>query len=221
MAADCLQRSEPEAEEDIRVCAVIEAALSDIKVLAARRTRWLSGPKDRVCSCLLPKARAAKAPLAPQFRKPAEASMAGTASVLWHDHGDAALCDSREEMFAAAKNEACGRVQVMTGGDVWFLEGTSAYSARFPGPRAGFAKGGDVIDSSRALPAKEAGRGARGLRAGKFLKTGSYWKIITDGAAAMVVECGSRLGMPEGFTGRAGQCRIRVCLHGGRGASCW
>jgi hypothetical protein len=73
-----------------------------------------------------------------------------------------------------------------------------------------------VIGTNHTLPTKKAGRYTGGLWVGKFLKTHSYQKVLTDEAAAMVGEYGSRLCMLEGFVGHAEQCNVRVRRYGGR-----
>jgi sulfopropanediol 3-dehydrogenase len=51
---------------------------------------------------------------------------------------------------------------------------------------------------------------------GKFLKTHSYQKVVTDEAAAEIGAYCSRLCMLEGFVGHAEQANIRVRRYGGR-----
>ncbi len=139
-----------------------------------------------------------------------------TASVSWRDYGDVILCDSYEEMLNVANDMAYEHVQVMTDRDDWFLENMHSYGALFLGPRTNVANGDKVIGTNHTLPTKQAGRYTGGLWVGKFLKTHSYQKVMTDEAAAMVGEYGSRLCMLEGFVGHAEQCNIRVRRYGGR-----
>ena len=141
---------------------------------------------------------------------------AETASVSWRDYGDVILCDTHEEMLAVANDMAYEHVQVMTDRDDWYLENMTSYGALFLGPRTNVANGDKVIGTNHTLPTKKAGRYTGGLWVGKFLKTHSYQKILTDEAAAMIGEYGSRLCMLEGFVGHAEQCNIRVRRYGGR-----
>ena len=55
-----------------------------------------------------------------------------------------------------------------------------------------------------------------GLWVGKFLKTHSYQRILTDEAAAEMGAYCSRLCMLEGFVGHAEQCNLRVRRYGGK-----
>jgi sulfopropanediol 3-dehydrogenase len=141
---------------------------------------------------------------------------AGTAKVSWEDYGEVIVCDSYDEMLAVADDIASEHVQVMTDRDDWFLENMTCYGALFLGARTNVANGDKVIGTNHTLPTKKAGRYTGGLWVGKYLKTHSYQKILTDEAAAMVGEYGSRLCMLEGFVGHAEQCNLRVRRYGGR-----
>ncbi len=107
-----------------------------------------------------------------------------TAAVSWRDYGEVILCDSYEEMLQAANDIASEHVQVMTDRDDWFLEHLHSYGALFLGPRTNVANGDKVIGTNHTLPTKRAGRYTGGLWVGKFLKTHSYQRVMTDEAAA-------------------------------------
>ncbi|WP_333712955.1 histidinol dehydrogenase [Yoonia sp.] len=141
---------------------------------------------------------------------------ADTAGKSWEDYGEVILCDTYDEMLQVADDIASEHVQVMTDRDDWFLEKMTCYGALFLGPRTNVANGDKVIGTNHTLPTKKAGRYTGGLWVGKFLKTHSYQKIVTDEAAALVGAYGSRLCMLEGFVGHAEQCNIRVRRYGGR-----
>ena len=138
-----------------------------------------------------------------------------TAEASWRGYGEAILCGSYEEMLGVANDMAYEHVQVMTGRDDWFLEHMHSYGALFLGPRTNVANGDKVIGTNHTLPTRKAGRYTGGLWVGKFLKTHSYQKVLTDEAAALVGSYGSRLCMLEGFVGHAEQCNIRVRRYGG------
>ena len=141
---------------------------------------------------------------------------ANTASVSWEDYGEVIVCDTYNEMLDVANDIASEHVQVMTDRDDWFLDNMHSYGALFLGPRTNVANGDKVIGTNHTLPTKKAGRYTGGLWVGKFLKTHSYQKVLTDEAAAMIGEYGSRLCMLEGFVGHAEQCNVRVRRYGGR-----
>ena len=140
---------------------------------------------------------------------------ADTASVSWEDYGEVILCDSYDEMLEVANDIASEHVQVMTDRDDWFLDNMHSYGALFLGPRTNVSNGDKVIGTNHTLPTKKAGRYTGGLWVGKFLKTHSYQKVLTDEAATLVGEYGSRLCMLEGFVGHAEQCNVRVRRYGG------
>lgn len=139
-----------------------------------------------------------------------------TASASWRDYGDMILCDTHDEMLHVANDMAYEHVQVMTDRDDWYLDNMHSYGALFLGPRTNVANGDKVIGTNHTLPTKKAGRYTGGLWVGKFLKTHSYQRVLTDEAAAKIGEYGSRLCMLEGFVGHAEQCNIRVRRYGGR-----
>ena len=137
-----------------------------------------------------------------------------TASVSWEDYGEVIVCDTYEEMLEVANDIASEHIQVMTDRDDWFLENMTCYGALFLGPRTNVANGDKVIGTNHTLPTKKAGRYTGGLWVGKFLKTHSYQKVLTDEAATLVGEYCSRLCMLEGFAGHAEQANVRVRRYG-------
>lgn len=140
---------------------------------------------------------------------------AETARASWQDYGAVIHCDTHEEMLATADEIASEHVQVMTDRDDWFLENMTCYGALFLGPRTHVANGDKVIGTNHTLPTRRAGRYTGGLWVGKFLKTHTYQKILTDEAATLIGKYGSRLCMLEGFVGHAEQCNMRVRRYGG------
>ena len=63
---------------------------------------------------------------------------------------------------------------------------------------------------SYAADRRKAARYTGGLWVGKFLKTCTYQRILTDEASAMIGAYASRLCMLEGFAGHAEQANVRV-----------
>ena len=141
---------------------------------------------------------------------------AATAGVSWADYGEVIVCDSHDDMLAVANDIASEHVQVMTDRDDWYLANMHSYGALFLGPRTNVANGDKVIGTNHTLPTRKAGRYTGGLWVGKFLKTHSYQRILTDEAAAMIGAYGSRLCLLEGFVGHAEQCNVRVRRYGGQ-----
>lgn len=140
---------------------------------------------------------------------------AQTAARSWEDYGEVYLCGTYEEMLEVAERIASEHVQVMTDRDDWFLENMTCYGALFLGPRTNVAYGDKVIGTNHTLPTRRAGRYTGGLWVGKFLKTHSYQKVLTDEAATTMGEYCSRLCLLEGFVGHAEQANVRLRRYGG------
>lgn len=134
----------------------------------------------------------------------------------WHDFGQVIVCENEKEMLAAADEIASEHVQVMTRDPDYFLQNMTNYGALFLGPRTNVAYGDKVIGTNHTLPTRKAGRYTGGLWVGKFMKTCTYQKVLTDEASALVGERCSRLSMLEGFVGHAEQANIRVRRFGGK-----
>jgi sulfopropanediol 3-dehydrogenase len=138
------------------------------------------------------------------------------ASVSWRDFGEVIVCDSVEEMMREADRIASEHVQVMTRDPEYFLRNMKNYGALFLGPRTNVAYGDKVIGTNHTLPTGKAARYTGGLWVGKFIKTCTYQKVLTDQASAAIGEYCSRLCVLEGFYGHAEQANIRVRRYGGR-----
>ena len=134
----------------------------------------------------------------------------------WADYGAVILCQDEEEMVREADRLAFEHVQVMTRDPEYFLDNMTNYGALFFGPRTNVSYGDKVIGTNHTLPTKRAGRYTGGLWVGKFIKTHTYQRVMTDEASALVGEYCSRLCMLEGFAGHAEQANIRVRRYGGR-----
>jgi sulfopropanediol 3-dehydrogenase len=143
-------------------------------------------------------------------------STAELASISWRDFGEVIVCDSREEMLREADRIACEHVEVMTADPDYFLHKMKNYGALFLGARTNVAYGDKVIGTNHTLPTGKAARYTGGLWVGKFIKTCTYQKVLTDEASAMIGEYCSRLCVLEGFYGHAEQANIRIRRYGGR-----
>src|SRR5215813_12320074 len=141
---------------------------------------------------------------------------ADAAGQAWKDYGEVIVCDNEAEMIAEADRVASEHVQVMTQDPDVFLNGMKNYGSLFLGPRTNVAYGDKVIGTNHTLPTKKAARYTGGLWVGKFMKTCTYQKVLTNEASAMIGEYCSRLCVLEGFLGHAEQANIRVRRYGGR-----
>ena len=141
---------------------------------------------------------------------------ADAAGQAWKDYGEVIVCDDYDEMVREADRVASEHVQVMTREPDYFLNNMTNYGALFLGPRTNVAYGDKVIGTNHTLPTKKNARFTGGLWVGKFIKTCTYQKVLTDEASAMIGEYCSRLCILEGFLGHAEQANIRVRRYGGR-----
>ncbi len=128
----------------------------------------------------------------------------------WQDYGEIILCDTEEEMLAEAERICSEHVQVMTRDPDWFLDRMTNYGALFLGHRTNVAYGDKVIGTNHTLPTRGAGRYTGGLWVGKFIKTHTYQRVLTDAASVEVGEYCSRLCEIEHFSGHREQADIRV-----------
>ena len=140
---------------------------------------------------------------------------ADVAADAWRDFGQVIVCDSLDEMVEEADRLAYEHVQVMTEDPDYFLNNMTNFGALFLGPRTNVSFGDKVIGTNHTLPTKKAARYTGGLWVGKFMKTCTYQKVLTDEASAMVGSYCSRLCAIEGFAGHGEQANIRVRRYGG------
>lgn len=132
------------------------------------------------------------------------------ASVSWRDYGEIILCDTDEELLAESERLCSEHVQVMTKDPDWFLQRMTNYGGLFLGARTNVSYGDKVIGTNHTLPTQGAGRYTGGLWVGKFIKTHTYQRVLTDEASVMVGEYCSRLCGYEHMSGHQEQADIRV-----------
>ena len=137
-------------------------------------------------------------------------STSDTAAPAWRDYGQVIVADSYDEMVEIANDLAFEHVQVMTDRDDWFLENMSNYGSLFLGPRTNVSYGDKVIGTNHTLPTLKAARYTGGLWVGKYIKTCTYQKVLTDEATVKIGEYCSRLCKLEGFAGHQEQADLRV-----------
>ncbi len=142
---------------------------------------------------------------------------ADVARVAWQNCGEIILCDTIDEMVAEADRIASEHVQVLTRDPDYFLTHMTNYGALFLGHRTNVSYGDKVIGTNHTLPTMKAARYTGGLWVGKFIKTCTYQRVLTDEASALVGEYCSRLCELEGFAGHKEQADLRVRRYGKRG----
>jgi sulfopropanediol 3-dehydrogenase len=141
---------------------------------------------------------------------------ADAAGRAWADMGEVIVCDDIDEMLREADRIASEHVQVMTREPDYVLQNLRNYGSLFLGPRTNVAYGDKVIGTNHTLPTRRAARYTGGLWVGKFLKTCTYQKVLTDQASTSIGEVCSRLCILEGFSGHAEQANVRVRRYGGK-----
>lgn len=141
---------------------------------------------------------------------------AAIAGAAWASHGQIILVDSDDEMLRVADEIASEHVEVLTAQPDLFLERLQNYGALFLGSRTNVAYGDKVIGTNHTLPTRRAARYTGGLWVGKFLKTCTYQKVLTDEASTTIGEYCSRLCTLEGFTGHAEQANVRIRKYGNK-----
>jgi len=134
----------------------------------------------------------------------------------WENYGEVIVADNDAEMVRIADEIASEHVQVMTADPDYFLNNMTNYGALFLGARTNVSYGDKVIGTNHTLPTKKAARYTGGLWVGKFIKTCTYQRVLTDEASVLIGEYCSRLCALEGFSGHGEQANIRVRRYGGR-----
>ena len=139
---------------------------------------------------------------------------AAVARQAWENCGEIIVCDTLAEMVEEADRIASEHVQVLTRDPDYFLQRLTNYGSLFLGPRTNVAFGDKVIGTNHTLPTMKAARYTGGLWVGKFIKTCTYQRVLTDEAAALVGEYCSRLCVLEGFAAHQEQADLRVRRYG-------
>jgi sulfopropanediol 3-dehydrogenase len=135
---------------------------------------------------------------------------AAIAREAWQSYGEILLCDTLDEMVAEADRIASEHVQVMTRDPDYFLNRMTNYGALFLGARTNVAYGDKVIGTNHTLPTMKAARYTGGLWVGKFIKTCTYQRVLTDEASSMIGDYCSRLCAIENFAAHKEQADLRV-----------
>jgi sulfopropanediol 3-dehydrogenase len=135
---------------------------------------------------------------------------AAIARQAWQNNGEIILCDTLDEMVSEGDRIASEHVQILTRDPDYFLNCMTNYGALFLGPRTNVAYGDKVIGTNHTLPTMKAARYTGGLWVGKFIKTCTYQRVLTDEASVLVGEYCSRLCAIENFAAHKEQADLRV-----------
>ena len=140
---------------------------------------------------------------------------AETARPAWENYGSVMVCKTLEELVGEANKLAYEHVQIMTHENEYIADRLQNFGALFLGPRTNVSFGDKVIGTNHTLPTRRAARYTGGLWVGKFLKTCTYQKILTNEASSLIGAYCSRLCAIEGFAGHGEQANIRARRYGG------
>jgi sulfopropanediol 3-dehydrogenase len=139
---------------------------------------------------------------------------ADIAGKAWADYGEIILVDTVEELISVADEIASEHVQINAADPDYFLQHMSNYGALFLGNRTNVAYGDKAIGTNHTLPTKKSAKFTGGLWVGKFIKTCTYQRVLTDEASVEVGEYCSRLCEIEGFMAHKAQADLRVKRYG-------
>jgi sulfopropanediol 3-dehydrogenase len=143
---------------------------------------------------------------------------ADVAGQAWANHGWVAIAADDDEAIRLSDEAANEHLEVQVAEDklTMYLERLRNYGSLFLGERATVAYGDKGVGTNHVLPTLGGARYTGGLWVGKFLKTCTYQKVLTDKASAQIGEVCSRLCILEGFSAHAEQANVRVRRYGGR-----
>jgi len=139
---------------------------------------------------------------------------AAIAREAWQNNGEIILCDTLDELVSEGDRIASEHVQILTRDPDYFLDHMTNYGALFLGHRTNVAYGDKVIGTNHTLPTMKAARYTGGLWVGKFIKTCTYQRVLTDQASALIGDYCSRLCEIENFAGHKEQADLRVRRYG-------
>nr|WP_238355927.1 histidinol dehydrogenase [Kribbella sandramycini] len=110
---------------------------------------------------------------------------AEVAGAAWRAYGTVVVCESREEVVTVSDTYAAEHLEIQTADDDWYAASLRNYGSLFIGAEATVAFSDKSIGTNHVLPTGRAGRYTGGLWVGKFLKTVTYQRLTTAGAASI------------------------------------
>jgi sulfopropanediol 3-dehydrogenase len=112
-----------------------------------------------------------------QLRELRSREVAGQA---WRDFGAVVVAEDREHAAQLADEWAPEHLEVQTADDEWYLERLRNYGSLFVGEDATVAYSDKAIGTNHVLPTGRAARYTGGLWVGRFLKTLTYQRVLSD-----------------------------------------
>jgi sulfopropanediol 3-dehydrogenase len=108
------------------------------------------------------------------------------AGAAWRDYGSVVVVAGREEAARVADEWAPEHLEVQTAEDDWYLGRLRNYGSLFVGAGATVAYSDKAIGTNHVLPTGRAARYTGGLWVGRFLKTVTYQRVLTDEAVRLI-----------------------------------
>jgi sulfopropanediol 3-dehydrogenase len=134
------------------------------------------------------------------------------AEAAWRDYGEVSLCDTREEMVAAADRYAPEHLEVHCAELEWWLGRLSNYGSLFLGEETTVAYGDKASGPNHILPTKFAARYSAGLSVHKFLKP-LTWQRMNREAACEIGAVSARISRLEGMEAHARTADLRLARY--------
>lgn len=132
-----------------------------------------------------------------------------SAEAAWRDFAEVILCDTAEEIAAAADKFAPEHLHVQAENLDWWLSRLQSYGSLFLGEETTVAFGDKTSGPNHVLPTSGAARYTGGLSVHKFMKTVT-WQRATRDAARPLAEATARISRMEGMEGHARSADIRL-----------
>ena len=109
------------------------------------------------------------------------------AGQAWRDHGGVVLADGpRACVHSSPTTGRRSTSRCRRADDDWYLERLRNYGSLFVGAGATVAYSDKAIGTNHVLPTGRAARYTGGLWVGRFLKTVTYQRVLTDEATRIV-----------------------------------
>ena len=135
---------------------------------------------------------------------------AKTAETAWQNHGEVAVCSTREEAVELSDAYAPEHLEIHVEEEDWYAERLKNYGTLFIGEETTVSYGDKCSGTNHVLPTRAASAYTGGLCAQKFLKIVT-WQRMNRKASVVIGEKTANISRHEGMEAhaRSGDARIR------------